>query len=57
MKRQFKEISPSEKVKREKRWLILGIMFWLMGISFIFIGCSSSKGLVIKEDAQTIEVC
>lgn len=57
MKRVFKEISPSERVNREKRWLILGIFFSIMCLSLLFQGCASNKGLVIKEDAETVEVC
>lgn len=39
----FEEVPPCEKTKRDKRILILGIMFTLMCISLWFTGCASNK--------------
>lgn len=57
MKRVFKEISPSERVKREKRWLMLGIFFSILCLSLIVTGCASNNALIVKENENIVYTC
>lgn len=52
----FKEVPPCEKTKRDKRILILGIMFSLMCISIWFTGCTSDQVKTLQK-YQLERVC
>lgn len=39
--RNFKDISPSEKTKRESRWVWLVIILGSMALSYVLVGCAS----------------
>lgn len=54
---KYKWNFPTKGLKWKPYVVYVGYLFLIVFLTLPFVGCASNNGLVIKEDAETIEVC